>query len=104
MEMKSNITIRTLLHDLWRQHPAHPTTFGDCHAKGCDNRARGSELCPDCLIKAATRLIGEEHRMMLIQYNELILRVRRLESELEDIYEANDMDDTSSLNKSQPQK
>ena len=51
-------TLELVVSDIWRQYPAQPSTFSKCAGEYCENASRGGHLCPVCLSKVLTELVG----------------------------------------------
>lgn len=47
------------LHDLWRNHPEWPSTFGPCHNPECGEMGRGSGLCKTCVTACIAEITGK---------------------------------------------
>jgi len=47
------------MHDLWRNHPEHPSTFGPCRNPKCIGHGRGSGLCKFCITECIGEITGD---------------------------------------------
>lgn len=67
-----------IVHDIWRNLPIYPSTFGPCCR--CEiGSGRGGGPCLDCLRAELAALAGEE---LATAYIALLARVRQMERDL----------------------
>lgn len=73
------MTIYELVHSMWRNHPAHASTFSNCEC-GRHSR-RGGEPCIMCI---SDKLVatGKISKVVVDHWINLILKLRTVESTL----------------------
>ncbi len=73
-----------IIHDLQRNYPGFPSTFGPC-INQCGNHARGGGYCADCCEKQLASLTGSKKLASELHFH--IKRLSALKAEMEVIVE-----------------
>jgi len=62
MNLKMAAKLDRMISDLLYQYPRYPgaSTYGQCSVDGCNNTARGSRACPECLEKELAAFLGSD--------------------------------------------
>jgi hypothetical protein len=84
--MTTSRKIDEAINLLWRNHPRWPSTFSKCPNTGCENPGRGGARCATCAEQDLAAIVGPD---LAVEYHQLILDIRKLESRFHDNYGEN---------------